>query len=260
MKTFDKKNVAITGAGSGIGRALAVEFGKLGARLALNDLHKQALEETAGILREIGVEYILTKAFDVANKKDMQHFAQEVKDAWGHAHVIINNAGIAGASRPAIDVTEEEYRRTMNINFFGVLNGCQAFLPQLIENRRGVLVNISSIFGLLGIPAYSDYCASKFAVRGYTESLMAEFHGSPISIHSVHPGGIKTNIAEGKADQTEAQKLLVTPPEDLASYIVKSIQKGRARIVYGNGSFKVWLGTRLFSQGMLKGLIGRAVK
>ena len=256
MKFFSDKTVVITGAGSGIGRSLALEFGRLGAKIAINDQAQNTLEETVTLLRQNGVEYVVASQFDVSSKADMHHFALDVQREWGNAHVIVNNAGIEGVNGPAYLTDEESYRRIMDINFFGVLNGCQAFLPQLVANNEGAVVNISSIFGLVGMMNYSGYSASKFAVRGYTESLMAEFHKSPISIHCVHPGGIKTNISTTEL----SKKHLVTPPEDVARYIIKSIKKRRSRIVYGHGSSKIWLGSKLIPQQIMKALIWRAQK
>jgi len=142
----------------------------------------------------------------------------------------------------------------MDINFFGVLNGCKSFLPQLVANNEGAVVNISSIFGLVGTPNSTAYCASKFAVRGYTESLAVEFNQSPITILCVHPGGIKTNIA-GESKGEFAEKYLTTPPGDLAQRIIKGIQKKEVKIVYGQGSFKTWIGSNLLPQKLLNRLI-----
>ena len=253
MDIFNDKIVVITGAGSGIGRALALEFGKLGARIAINDRDRDTLDETVSLLEDQEVQYVLAADFDVSSNKDMHAFAKVIHQKWGNAYVIINNAGIEGGESPVYETSEETYRHVMDVNFFGVVNGCEAFLPQLVANNEGAVVNISSIFGLVGVMNYSAYSASKFAVRGYTESLMVEFHNSPISIHCVHPGGIKTNISTTEL----SKKHLTTPPEDLARYIIESVKKDRPRIVYGNGSFKVWLGSRIMSQKMMKALLWR---
>jgi butyryl-CoA dehydrogenase len=247
MKDFKNKIVAITGAGSGIGRALSMEFGKLGAKLALVDYNPAGLEETVSLLREKGVVEIYTEVFDVSDRKAFFDFADKVKSKWGNAHVIINNAGTSGSFRPAYVTPVEIYRRVMDVNFFGVLNGTQAFLPQLVENNEGAVVNISSVMGLFGPPNSSDYAASKFAVRGFTEALSVEFHKSPISIHCVHPGGIKTNINDSVMTDAPREgfdsKFLVTPPEKLARRIIKGIRKKELRIIYGNESTLAWFGS-----------------
>ena len=203
------------------------------------------------------VHHILPAIFDVSDKKLMENFAKKVKKEWGNAHIIINNAGIAGEGTPAYSMSHENYRKVMDINFFGVLNGCQCFLPQLVDNNEGAVVNISSIFGLIGTPNSSAYCASKFAVRGYTESLAVEFHESPITIHCVHPGGIKTNIANDGSENVDkfAEKYLTTPPEDLAKRIIKGIQKKDVKIVFGRDSFKTWIGSNFLPQKMLNNVI-----
>ncbi|MFT7590017.1 MAG: NADP-dependent 3-hydroxy acid dehydrogenase YdfG, partial [Limisphaerales bacterium] len=186
MKSFKNKVVVITGAGSGIGRALALVLSKRGAKLALNDFDRESLDETKSMLQG----NVLTEAFDVSDKEKMYAFATRIKTELGSAHAIINNAGIEGSTKPAFLTEPKEYERTMQVNFNGVLYGTLAFLPQLVENNEGAVINISSIFGLIGVPNNADYCASKFAVRGFTETLMAEFEESPINIHCVHPGGI----------------------------------------------------------------------
>ena len=256
MKNFKDKIVVITGAGSGIGRALALAFGKLGAKLALNDFQQKGLEETLSILKSQSNPEVLTSIFDVADRPSMAAFAEKVKVEWGNAHVIINNAGMAGGNHPAYLTSEDLYRRVMEVNFFGVLNGCQIFLPQLVENQEGAVVNISSIFGLMGTANNSAYCASKFAVRGYTETLVAEFQKSPISIHCVHPGGIKTNIASSVDDAEKFDgKFLKTLPEDLAKAIIKGIRKDQPRIIYGNYAGKTWFGTRFIPQKILNAIM-----
>ncbi len=250
MKTFNNKIVVITGAGSGIGRALALECGKRGARLALNDYAIAGLEETIALLHSQGVKEVHHKVFDVSDEEAMFSFAEGIKQQLGNAHVIINNAGIAGSAEPAYNTPTSTYRRVMEINFFGVLYGTKAFLPQLVENNEGAVVNISSIFGLFGPPSNSDYSASKFAVRGFTEALSVEFHKSPISIHCVHPGGIDTNIAASAISEKDMDNfdtsLLSTPPEDLARRVVKGILKKQHRIIYGNMSGPASIAGRFF--------------
>jgi short-subunit dehydrogenase len=148
----------------------------------------------------------------------------------------------------------------MDVNFFGVLNGSKAFLPQMVENGEGALVNVSSIFGLIGTPNNADYCASKFAVRGFTEALMVEFHNSAIGIHLVHPGGIDTNIVRNERGAEFSKKYLTTPPEKIAKHVIKCIKRGQSKIVFGRSSFRVWLGANLVPKGILKRIVWRELK
>lgn len=237
MKDFKNKTVVITGAGSGMGRAYALEFAQLGAKLALMDYDQNSLTETIALVESLPHRGCYHEHFDISDKTSVDAFANHVRDALGPAHVVINNAGIGGGGTPCWHTDAEQYTQTMNVNFFGVVYGTQAFLPQLIENNEGAVVNVSSIFGLVGTPNSSDYCASKFAVRGFSESLMVELEQSPISVHLVHPGGIKTNIAmdtEGGEEFTE--KYLKTAPEEVARIVIKGIQSGKQRIVCGHQS------------------------
>jgi len=258
MKNFLNKVVVITGAGSGMGRAYAIEFAKQGARLALNDYDQAALDETQAILNQQSVIY--AEAFDVSDKLAMQSFADNVQSTFGNAHVVINNAGIEGDVKPIFELGGDAFERVMQVNYFGVVNGTKAFLPQLVANNEGAIVNVSSIFGLVGTPNHADYCASKFAVRGFTEALMAEFQNSPVQIHCVHPGGIDTNIARSAGSKSFSDKYLTTPPEKIAQHVIKCIQKNKPKIVYGKDSYKTWAGANLVPQKWLSKLIWRDMR
>lgn len=261
MKDFKNKVVVITGAGSGMGRSYAIEFAMLGAKIALNDFDKKALDETVSLLSATDKENIFALAFDVSDKKSMFDFAEKVKINLGNAHVIINNAGIEGSGRPIYLTTTEEDHKIMSVNYFGVVYGTKAFLPQIVENNEGAVVNISSISGLIGMPNNGDYCASKFAVRGFTEVLMAEFHESKtISIHCVHPGGIDTNIIRGDNGKEFSKKYLTTPPEKIVKHVIESIKIKRSKIVFGNDSLKTWFGSNFVPQDLLKGIIWNEIK
>lgn len=260
MKDFKNKVIVVTGAGSGMGRAYATEFGKLGAKLALNDYEEGPLNETLEILKKQGVSEVYSEAFDVSDKDKMFAFAENVKSKFGNAHVIINNAGIEGSTETAYHTSIEDYHKIMNINFFGVVHGTKAFLPQLVANNEGAVVNVSSVFGLVGIPNNSDYCASKFAVRGFTQALAIEFHESPISIHCVHPGGIDTNIARKDNGREFSKKYLTTPPEKMVKHVIKSIQGQKPKIVYGRDSFRMWLAGNLVPQRILNKVVYTELK
>lgn len=185
----------------------------------------------------------------------MNSFADTVKMQLGNAHVVINNAGIEGASKTAWELTDEDHQRIFGTNYYGVVNGTRAFMPQLLANNEGSMVNVSSIFGLVGIPGVSDYCASKFAVRGFTESLMVELHKSPVNAFLVHPGGIDTNISQRADARDFSDKYLTTPPEEIAKYVIQSIGKGRLRIVYGQNAFSTRLGALFMPLKLLNRII-----
>lgn len=260
MKNFRDKTVVITGAGSGMGRAYALAFARLGSRLALNDIDAEGLTETVRQVHALAPAPVCAATLDVSHADAVFDFAERVKSELGRAHVIINNAGVEGVNRPVWATETSAYERILGINFFGVVHGTRAFLPQLLANGEGAVVNVSSIFGLIGTPNSSDYCASKFAVRGFTESLMAELHETPISVHLVHPGGIRTNISRNESGKEFQQHYLTTAPEDLVQQVIRGIRRGRARIVYGNGARRTWAGSVLLPQKLLKRIIWAELK
>ncbi|UAA38974.1 SDR family oxidoreductase [Paraneptunicella aestuarii] len=250
MKTFTDKVVVVTGAGSGIGRATALAFAKKGALLAVCDKDAKGLDETAKMLTDISAKEPLSVVLDITDAKEAEQFAEEVKSRFGGAHILVNNAGIEGRAKPVWATEDAVFRRVMEVNYFAVVRLTQLFLPHMRARNEGVIVNVSSIFGLIGTPNHADYCASKFAVRGFTEALMCELQESPIQVHLLHPGGIATNIAQANESQPFAQHFLKTPPEQLAEHLLHSISKNKPRIVYGSGAFRAWLGTRLLPLGL----------
>lgn len=255
MKDFTGRVVVVTGAGSGMGRAYALEAAARGARLALNDVSAAELDETRALLP--GGTTVLARAFDVASRDEMDAFAAAVATDLGPAFVVINNAGIEGDGQPAWNTPPESYRRVMDINFFGVVNGTLAFLPQLLERDAGAVVNVSSIFGLAGPPNHSDYSASKFAVRGFTEALAAELLHTKVRAYTVHPGGIDTNIARADNTQPFKDKYLTTSSEDIVRVVLDRIGSPRTRVVYGNRAGTTWLGARLLPQRLMNRLTWR---
>ncbi len=237
MKQFNNKVVVITGAASGMGREYALEFARLGALVAMTDVNEKALAETHAMVQKITDKYTCCEVMNIASQEDVQAFAEKVKNKLGNAHVIINNAGIGGGGAPVWAQDMDQFQLTMNINFFAVVNVTKAFLPQLLKNQEGAVVNVSSVFGLIGTPGTSDYCASKFAVRGFSESLMVELADTPISVHLVHPGGIKTNIAKDSKNGAEFEaKYLKTSPLTAVRIVIDGIKTGKQRMVFGHQS------------------------
>ncbi|MBP5073150.1 SDR family NAD(P)-dependent oxidoreductase [Pseudomonas chlororaphis] len=261
MKSFTDKVAAITGAGSGIGRALALALAKRGCHLALSDVNAQGLERTRQALEFIGVR-VTTSVVDVANREQMHAWANRVAEEHGKVNLIFNNAGVAHAGTVE-GSSYEEYVWITDINWWGVVYGTKAFLPHLKSSGDGHIVNVSSIFGLFAQPGMSAYNASKFAVRGFTESLRQELDldNCGVSASCVHPGGIKTAIAEhARMNQSMASitgqaaddarnrfndKLLRTTAQKAAEVILRGVQRNHRRILIGSDARGIDLMLRL---------------
>ncbi len=244
MKTFDDKVVVITGAGSGIGRALAQDCARRGARLALSDVNDEGLAETRRLVEADGVREVRTDHLDVADRAAFEAYAVEVVAHFGRVNVVVNNAGVALAGN-LVDLEWDDMDWILGINLTGVIHGTKFFLPHLIASGDGHLVNISSLFGLLSMPGQSMYNAAKYAVRGMTESVREEMliAGHPVGVTAVHPGGIKTAIARSsrvssKEDQAATakyfdEKLAKTTPERAAEIILRGVLRNRPRVLVG---------------------------
>lgn len=247
MKHFQGKVAAITGAGSGIGRALAVQLAQQGCALALADVNAESLAETAAQVGEAVT--VTTTVLDVAKRKAVYDWAKATAKAHGTVHLVFNNAGVA-LGAPVDGMRDEDLKWIMDINFWGVVYGTQAFLPYLKASGDGHVINISSVFGLAAIPSQSAYNASKFAVRGFTEALRQELEiaGEPVSATTVHPGGIKTNIARSARFSGEMEeflgldeakgkrgfeRLFITSPESAAKTILAGVKANRRRVLIG---------------------------
>ena len=239
--------VMITGAASGIGRSLARRLSGLGSPLAIADVDEAGLKTTAASLPGP----VLSRVLDVRDAADQLRFADEVR-GWLPAPlaVVFNNAGVAVTST-VVDAVPEDDDWLFEINFWGVVNGTRAFLPILVEQDNGVIVNTSSVFGLLGMPYQSAYCASKFAIRGFTDALRQELRGTGVRAVTVHPGGITTNIARNARIRTDPEGLgrteeqmaaqfeaaTMTSPDKAAAIIHHGVEHGKARILVGPDAY-----------------------
>lgn len=256
---FTNKVCVITGAGSGIGRALAENLARRGAKLALSDIDAEGLAETVRIAEGLGAQ-VKADRLNVAEREAFLLYADAVKAHFGVVHQIYNNAGIAYHG----DVVKTDFKdieRIMDVDFWGVVNGTKAFLPLLIESGDGHVVNVSSLFGLVTVPGQAAYNSAKFAVRGFTEALYQEMKisGTPVKVTCVHPGGIKTAVArnatyaDGIDGATTAslfdKYLAIHTPEMAAQTITEGVRKGHARVLIGWEAKVLDAGVRLFASG-----------
>lgn len=263
MSLNEKSIAVITGAASGIGRALAVRLAKENiAGVAISDVNEKDLRETAAMIEDSGVE-VLMSVVDVSKREDFQRFSNEILEKFGRATHLINNAGVGLIGRTE-EVSLEDIEWLMGINFWGTVYGTKIFLPILRKEKIAHIINISSVFGIVAPPGQSAYCASKFAVRGFTESLRHELEDSNILVSCVHPGGIKTNIAkqarkgENAPEEHKKQapvifdKLAKTTPEQAAETIVNGIKQKNPRILIGSDAIQISAIQRLFPRKYFK--------
>ncbi|EMC1589436.1 MULTISPECIES: SDR family NAD(P)-dependent oxidoreductase [Acinetobacter] len=266
MKSFKNKVAAVTGAGSGIGQAIAIALAKQGCHLALSDISETGLAKTVELLAPYSVK-VTTQKVDVAKRDEVATWAKAVVDEHGQVNLIFNNAGVAIGST-AEGVSYEDLEWLIGINFWGVVYGTKEFLPYLKQSGDGHIINISSMFGLTAQPTQSAYNASKFAVRGFTESLRQELdmQNAGVSATCVHPGGIRTNIAKAARMNNSVQslgmdplksqdafdKLLRTPADDAAQQILEAVRKDRRRLLIGADAKAVDVIQRILPQGYQK--------
>jgi NAD(P)-dependent dehydrogenase (short-subunit alcohol dehydrogenase family) len=251
---LDGRTAVVSGAGSGIGRALAQRLAAYGSPVAICDWDEDGLAETAASISGP----VLQQKLDVRDRQGQMAFAATVRD-WAPAPIgmVFNNAGVT-VSQTAAAAAPEDDEWVIDINFWGVVHGTRAYLPILLEEGTGVIVNTSSVFGLVGFPTQTAYCASKFAVRGYTESLRHELRGTGVRAIAVHPGGIATKIVEharfhvdsrGGTDRDafvkEFAQLARTSPERAAKTIHGAVQRGSDRILIGPDAYVISMISRL---------------
>ena len=253
------KVVVVTGAGSGIGRALAVLAARHGARVAISDVDATGLAETAATVKQVSGLEAHTDKLDVRDRDAVKAYAAAVAADLGGVDAVVNNAGVA-LNGDFADLDYESLEWIMDIDFWGVVHGTKEFLPYLVESGDGRLVNISSLFGLMAVPGQSAYNAAKFAVRGLTEALRQEMvvSGTPVQVTCVHPGGIKTAIARNARavgqDQAKAaalfdKKLARMSPERAAEIIVDGMVAGKPRVLVGSDAKALDLLVRVLGSG-----------
>ena len=243
MQGFAGKVAVVTGAGSGIGQALAIELARSGAKLAISDVDVDGLAGTEERLKAIGAP-VRTDRLDVTEREAFLAYADAVNDHFGTVNQIYNNAGIA--FNGDVEISQfKDIERVMDVDFWGVVNGTKAFLPHLIASGDGHVVNVSSVFGLFSVPGQAAYNSAKFAVRGFTEALRQEMilARHPVKVTTVHPGGIKTNIVRNMSAvegfdkdemvQTFDKRLANTSPQKAARIILDGVRKNKARVLVG---------------------------
>jgi NAD(P)-dependent dehydrogenase (short-subunit alcohol dehydrogenase family) len=256
MSQFEGRVAAVTGAGSGIGRALALGLARRGADLALSDVNEVGLAETAREAEKLGVS-VHQRKLDVADRDAVFTYADEVAAHFGKVNQIYNNAGI-GFARPVLESEMADYDRMLSVNLWGVIHGTRAFLPHLVTSGDGHVINISSLNGYMAMAEMSHYCTSKFAVRGFTESLRMEMlmDRLPVRVTCVHPGGVSTAIAASSLEHARElgipispedeqrlrryeRKMLRMPPERAADIILKGVARNRGRVRVGNDAVAI---------------------
>lgn len=243
MRHFQGKVAVITGAGSGIGRALALALHKRGAELSLSDINEEGLADTCAMLTQ-GAK-VTSQALDVADHNAFENYRQFVLEQHTHIDLIFNNAGVT-VSETIEDLSYSDMEWLFNINFWGVVRGTKLFLNDLKQRPEAAIINVSSIFGVIAVPSQGIYNASKFAVKGFTEALRQELYDSSVFVASVHPGGVKTNIinngrikkspfGETSKDKLARtfERIAKTTPEQAADIILKGLMKKKRRILIG---------------------------
>lgn len=272
MKNLNGKVAAVTGAASGIGRALALNLADEGCHLALSDINVEGLQKTAAMVRSRNRNVkVTTYKVDTADREQVKRYAEETVKAHGAVHLVINNAGVVVAEYLE-DVSYEDFEWLMGINLWGVVYGCKEFLPYLKKQESSHIVNISSVNGIFTNPSNGTYCTAKYAVRGFTETLAQELADTSVKVSCVHPGGIKTDIirnarfykaSDPSLDKEDAVKffdriLANTTADRAAKIIIAGIKKDKLRIMVGNDAYVFdWL-KRLFPV-WLQRLAGRKI-
>lgn len=259
----------ITGAGSGIGKELAVQLSRAGARVAINDRDADTLAKTVQEITELGGT-AWGQAFDVGSWDAMQTFAQGVRDQFGQADIVINNAGVALGFMNLGEVSHDDFRWIVDVNFWGVVNGTMAFLPMLRERPEANLVNVSSTFGLLAVPGQAPYCATKFAVRGFTDSIRLELMDTNVCVTLVSPSKVRTNIirnARHKDQETKTElvrlfdeRMTKFSPTQMATAILHGIAHKKEHVLFGRNARIMAIASRILPRSIIKALARKGLR
>lgn len=245
MKNLQSKVAVVTGAGSGIGRALALNLAEEGCELALAEINKETLQETVDLLAYKNIK-VSSHIVDVADRENYPQFVQAVIAEHGHVDIVINNAGVSHTDTIE-DTKYEDFDWIMGINFWAMVYGSKEFLPHLKQRPEAHIVNLSSVFGIIAVPTQATYNATKFGIRGFTEAFRQELRKTSVKVTSVHPGGIRTNIVRNSRtykgpDGLEIDpdlmaklfdRITVTTADKAAKTIIKGIKKNKRRVLIG---------------------------
>ncbi|MCW3125465.1 MAG: 3-oxoacyl-(acyl-carrier-protein) reductase [Bacteroidetes bacterium] len=239
MKNFNQKIIVITGAGSGMGRYMAIRLAAEGATVLLSDINEEGLNETKSMIEE-GKGLCKTYKVDVGDKEQVYAFAASVIAEFKYIDVLINNAGMSIGEATLNEIPLADFEKLINVNMWGVIHHTKAFLDVMLTRPEAAIVNTSSVFGLMGIPSQIPYCVSKFAVRGFTDSLRLELKGTNVAVTCVHPGGIDTNIVSNgihykdkEATVAQFKRVVITSADKAAAIIISAIQKKSKRVMVG---------------------------
>jgi len=255
MRELRGKVAVVTGAASGIGRALCELLAEKGCALALVDMNASGLEETARDIRKRGGQ-AHTFLADVADRERMRRLPDEVVEVFGAVHILVNNAGVSVGATFA-EHSMEDLDWILGINLGGVLHGCKFFLPHLAQQDEAHIVNLSSMFAFFGLAGQSSYCITKAGIRALSEALWTELADTSVRVTLVHPGAIRTNIIraariadeEGRLTGIEQLERWGHSPEKAARKIVRAIERNRPRVLIGPEATLIDWAKRLFPVG-----------
>ena len=269
MQDLTERVVVVTGAGSGIGRELALQAASSGASLAINDFNAETLEETAAAVREHGAA-VYSRAFDVGSREAMDDFAAGVQLEYGRVDTVINNAGVALGQMNLEHVSTDDFQWIVNVNLWGVVHGTMAFLPHLREQFKSRLVNVCSSFGLLAVPGQAAYCTTKFAVRGFTDSLRLELMDTGVGVTLVSPSQVKSNIIRNGRHQDDASRadlirkfdtyMTRMTPAEAATIIWNGLARGKDHIVVGGDAKLFSFASRFLPRFVIRAATRRSLR